>query len=141
MSEKVNKPQIVIDSLLKEDWFSDWLGIEVLSIKEGYCKVKMTVRKEMLNGFGITHGGITYSLGDSCLAFASNSYGRQSLSVETSISHTKSTKTGDVLYAEAEELSISNRIGIYSITITNQDNDKVAFFRGSVYRTSKEWEL
>ena len=83
-----------------------------------------------------------YSLNSaSCLAFASNSYGRQSLSVETSISHTKPTKTGDVLYAEAEELSISNRIGIYSITITNQDNDKVAFFRGSVYRTSKEWDL
>lgn len=139
--EENKKPQEVIDSLLKEDWFSEWLGIEVVSIKEGYCKVKMTVRKEMLNGFGITHGGITYSLGDSCLAFASNSYGRQSLSVETSISHTKSTKTGDILYAEAEELSISNRIGIYSITITNQDNDKVAFFRGSVYRTSKEWKL
>lgn len=139
MSE--NKPKQVIDSLLKEDWFSDWLGIKVVSIKEGYCKVKMTVRKEMLNGFGITHGGITYSLGDSCLAFASNSYGRQSLSVETSISHTKPTKTGDTLYAEAEELSISNRIGIYSITITNQDEEKVAFFRGSVYRTAKEWEL
>lgn len=139
--EENKKPQEVIDSLLKEDWFSEWLGIEIVSIKEGYCKVKMTVRKEMLNGFGITHGGITYSLGDSCLAFASNSYGRQSLSVETSISHTKSTKTGDILYAEAEELSISNRIGIYSITITNQDNYKVAFFRGSVYRTSKEWKL
>ena len=141
MSNQINKPQEIINSLLKEDWFSEWLGIEVVSIKEGYCKVKMTVRKEMLNGFGITHGGITYSLGDSCLAFASNSYGRQSLSVETSISHTKSTKIGDTLFAEAEELSISNRIGIYSITITNQDNEKVAFFRGSVYRTAKEWDL
>ena len=139
MGKEATKPEIIIKKLLKEDWFSDWLGIEVITIKEGYCKVKMTIRKEMMNGFGITHGGITYSLGDTCLAFASNSYGRQSLSVETSISHTKSTKIGDTLYAEAEELSLSNRIGIYSITITNQNDEKVAFFRGSVYRTSKEW--
>lgn len=137
--EEVTRPEKIIKTLLKEDWFSDWLGIEVISIKEGYCKVQMTIRKEMMNGFGITHGGITYSLGDTCLALASNSYGRQSLSVETSISHTKSTNIGDILYAEAEELSLSNRIGIYSITITNQNNEKVAFFRGSVYRTSKEW--
>ena len=137
--EEVTRPEKIIKTLLKEDWFSDWLGIEVITIKEGYCKVQMTIRKEMMNGFGITHGGITYSLGDTCLALASNSYGRQSLSVETSISHTKSTNIGDTLYAEAEELSLSNRIGIYSITITNQNNEKVAFFRGSVYRTSKEW--
>lgn len=137
--EEVTRPEKIIKTLLKEDWFSDWLGIDVISIKEGYCKVQMTIRKEMMNGFGITHGGITYSLGDTCLALASNSYGRQSLSVETSISHTKSTNIGDTLYAEAEELSLSNRIGIYSITITNQNNEKVAFFRGSVYRTSKEW--
>lgn len=140
MEKEATKPEIVINNLLKEDWFSDWLGIEVIAIKEGYCKVKMEVRKEMLNGFGITHGGITYSLGDTCLALASNSYGRQSLSVETSISHTKSTNVGDTLIAEAEELSLTNRIGIYSITITNQNNEKVAFFRGSVYRTSKEWK-
>lgn len=139
MEEEKTQPERIIQTLLKEDWFSDWLGIEVLAIKEGYCKVKMSIRKEMMNGFGITHGGITYSLGDTCLALASNSYGRQSLSVETSISHTKSTNIGDTLYAEAEELSLSNRIGIYSITITNQHDEKVAFFRGSVYRTSKEW--
>lgn len=140
MEKEVTKPEIVINNLLKEDWFSDWLGIEVIAIREGYCKIKMEVRKEMLNGFGITHGGITYSLGDTCLALASNSYGRQSLSVETSISHTKSTNVGDILIAEAEELNLTNRIGIYSITITNQDSVKVAFFRGSVYRTSKEWK-
>ncbi len=139
MKEKIPQPEKIINTLLKEDWFSDWLGIKVVAIKQGYCKAQLTVRKEMLNGFGITHGGITYSLGDTCLALASNTYGRQSLSVETSISHTKSTNVGDVLVAEAEELSLTNRIGIYSITITNQKDEKVAFFRGSVYRTSKKW--
>ena len=121
------------------DAFSQWLGIEVVEVKDGYCELKMTVRKEMLNGFQIAHGGIAYSLADSALAFASNSHGRKSLSVETSISHTVSVKEGDVLTANTEELSLSNKIGVYHITITNQDNQEVAYFKGTVYRTTKEW--
>ena len=121
------------------DAFSQWLGIEVVKVKDGYCKLKMTVQKEMLNGFQIAHGGIAYSLADSALAFASNSHGRKSLSVETSISHTVSVKEGDVLTAITEELSLSDKIGVYLITITNQDNQEVAFFKGTVYRTSKDW--
>ena len=121
------------------DAFSQWLGIEVVDAKDGYCELKMPVRKEMLNGFQIAHGGIAYSLADSALAFASNSHGRKSLSVETSISHTVSVKEGDVLTAITEELSLSDKIGVYHITITNQDNQEVAYFKGTVYRTSKEW--
>ena len=121
------------------DAFSQWLGIEVVEVKDGYCELKMTVRKEMLNGFQIAHGGIAYSLADSALAFASNSHGRKSLSVETSISHTVSVKEGDVLTANTEELSLSDKIGVYHITITNQDNQEVAYFKGTVYRTTKEW--
>ena len=86
-----------------------------------------------------THGGIAYSLADSALAFASNSNGKKSLSVETSISHTISIKDEDKLTATTEELSISDKIGIYHITITNQENQEVAFFKGTVYRTSKNW--
>ena len=121
------------------DAFSQWLGIEVVEIKDGYCELKMTVRKEMLNGFQIAHGGIAYSLADSALAFASNSLGRKSLSVETSISHTVSVKEGDVLTANTEELSLSDKIGVYHINITNQDNQEVAYFKGTVFRTTKEW--
>ena len=120
------------------DAFSQWLGIEIVEVKDGYCELKMTVRKEMLNGFQIAHGGIAYSLADSALAFASNSHGRKSLSVETSISHTVSVKEGDVLTANTEELSLSDKIGVYHITITNQDNQEVAYFKGTVYRTTKE---
>ena len=121
------------------DAFSQWLGMEVVEVKDGYCELKMTVRKEMLNGFQIAHGGIAYSLADSALAFASNSHGRKSISVETSISHTVSVKAGDVLTAITEELSLSDKIGVYLITITKQDNQEVAYFKGTVYRTSKEW--
>ena len=135
----MNQSEKIVDTMYQNDAFSQWLGIEVVEAKDGYCKLNMTVRKEMLNGFQIAHGGIAYSLADSALAFASNSHGRKSLSVETSISHTVSVKEGDILTAITEELSLSDKIGVYLITITNQDNQEVAYFKGTVYRTSKEW--
>ena len=135
----MNQSEKIVDTMYQNDAFSQWLGIEVVEVKDGYCKLNMTVRKEMLNGFQIAHGGIAYSLADSALAFASNSHGRKSLSVETSISHTVSVKEGNVLTAATEELSLSDKIGVYLITITNQDNQEVAHFKGTVYRTSKEW--
>lgn len=129
----------VVDKMYDNDWFSQWLGIERLETMQGKCVLRMTIRKEMLNGFTIAHGGITYSLADSALAFASNSHGRMSVSVETSISHTESLKEGDVITATAEEMSLSNKVGVYHVTVTNQNNNVVALFKGTVYRTSKEW--
>ena len=129
----------IINKMFDQDAFSQWLGIEIIDVSEGFCQLKMTVRKEMLNGFQIAHGGIAYSLADSALAFASNSHGRKSLSVETSISHTVSIKEGDVLTVVTKELSLSDKIGVYLITIINQSNEDVAYFKGTVYRTSKEW--
>lgn len=121
------------------DWFSQWLGIERVKIEQGKCVLRMTVRREMLNGFGIAHGGITYSLADSALAFASNSHGRMAVSVETSISHTAQLHEGDIITATAEEMSLSNKIGVYQITVKNQKEEIVALFKGTVYRTGKEW--
>jgi acyl-CoA thioesterase len=121
------------------DPFSIWLGIERVVVEAGKCVLRMTVRSEMLNGFAIAHGGITYSLADSCLAFASNSHGVQSVSVETSISHTRPVKEGDVLTATSEEKNLSRSIGVYYITVTNQRAEEVALFKGTVYRTGKAW--
>jgi acyl-CoA thioesterase len=138
MSDK-ELPKKVVDKMYNSDWFSQWLGIERLLVEEGKCVLRMTIRKEMLNGFAIAHGGITYSLADSALAFASNSHGRMSVSVETSISHTESLKEGDVITATAEEMSLSNKVGVYHVTVKNQNDKVVALFKGTVYRTSKEW--
>ena len=135
----MSKPQKIVNKMFDQDAFSQWLGIEIIDVSEGCCQLKMTVRKEMLNGFQIAHGGIAYSLADSALAFASNSHGRKSLSVETSISHTVSVKEGEVLTVATKELSLSDKIGVYLITIINQSNEDVAYFKGTVYRTSKEW--
>jgi acyl-CoA thioesterase len=135
----MSNPRKIINKMFDQDAFSQWLGIKIVEVSEGNCQLQMPVRSEMLNGFQIAHGGIAYSLADSALAFASNSHGRKSLSVETSISHTVSVKEGNVLTAATEELSLSDKIGVYLITITNQDNQEVAHFKGTVYRTSKEW--
>ena len=134
-------PWKIVNKMYDQDAFSQWLGIEIVDVSEGYCQLKMKVRKEMLNGFHIAHGGIAYSLADSALAFASNSHGRKSLSVETSISHMVSIKAGDMLTAMTKELSRSDKIGIYLITITNKENQEIAIFKGTVYRTSKDWLL
>jgi len=135
----MNIPWKIVNKMYDQDAFSQWLGIEIVDVSEGYCQLKMKVRKEMLNGFHIAHGGIAYSLADSALAFASNSNGKKSLSVETSISHTVSVKDGDVLTATTKELSRSDKIGVYLITITNKENQEIAIFKGTVYRTSKDW--
>jgi acyl-CoA thioesterase len=129
----------VVGKMYDNDWFSQWLGIERVLVEPGKCILKMKIRKEMLNGFAIAHGGITYSLADSALAFASNSHGRQSVSVETSISHTVALKEGDEITAIADEQSLTNKIGIYIITVRNTSGATVALFKGVVYRTSKEW--
>lgn len=129
----------VVNRMFDHDWFSQWLGIERVQVEPGKCVLRMTIRKEMLNGFAIAHGGITFSLADSALAFAANSYGKRSVSVETSISHTEPLMEGDEITATATELNKSNKIGIYNVTISNQHGRTVALFKGTVYRTSKEW--
>ena len=131
----------VVDKMYENDAFSQWLGIKRIEDGAGTSVLQMTVRKEMLNGFYILHGGITYSLADSALAFASNGNGRKAVSVETSISHTHACKEGDVLTTNTKEMSLSNKIGVYQITITNQEDKTVALFKGTVYRTSKDWEV
>lgn len=131
----------VVEKMYENDAFSQWLGIERIQDGAGVSVLQMTVRKEMLNGFYILHGGISYSLADSALAFASNGHGRKAVSVETSISHTESCQVGDVLTATTKEMSLSNKIGIYQIIITNQEDKTVALFKGTVYRTSIDWEV
>jgi len=132
-------PKQIVDTMMAKDFFSQWLGIQVLEIGQGQCKLELTVRKDMLNGFGIAHGGITYCMADSALAFASNSYGNQCVSIETSISHTHKVKEGDVLTAVAKELNRGHKIAIYEVSIVNQGHKNVGLVKGTVYITEKNW--
>ena len=127
----------VVAHMMQHDLFSQWLGIEVLEIKDGYSKIKMSVRKEMINGFGIVHGGIAFSLADSAFAFACNNRNVLSVAFDTSINFIKPVHVDDVLTAEAKELHNGKSTGLYHITIANQREHVVAVFKGTCYRTGK----
>lgn len=128
----------VVQKMYDDDAFSQWLGIEILDIKPGYAELRMQVREEMVNGFKVSHGGIAFSLADSALAFASNSYGRIALALENNISFMKKVLAGDQLTAKTKELSLGNRIGVYNIGISNQKGEAIAAFRGTVFRTQEQ---
>ena len=135
--EKDQLAQDVVKRMMHEDLFSQWLGIDVLEIREGYSKIRMTLRKEMLNGFNVVHGGIAFSLADSAFAFACNNRNNLSMALDTNITFTKQMQPGDVLTAEAKELHNGRSTGLYLITVLNQDNDQVALFKGTCFRTGK----
>lgn len=132
-------PSEIVGIMMKNDAFSKWMQVEVLHISEGTCTLQMEITDEMLNGFYITHGGISYSLSDSALAFASNSRGNKCVSIETSISHLRPTKSGDKLKAVATEKHRGKTIGIYEITVSNQDDKTVALFKGTVHISQEIW--
>ena len=136
-SEKNVFAEKVVAHMMEHDLFSQWLGIELLDIKEGYSKIKMTVRKEMINGFGIVHGGIAFSLADSCFAFACNNRNVLSVALDTAINFIKPVHVEDVLTAEAKELHNGKSTGLYHINITNQKDHVVAIFKGTCFRTNK----
>src|SRR6187455_1883567 len=124
-------PKSVVAHMMEHDLFSQWLGVEVLDVNEGYSKIKMTVRTEMINGFGIVHGGIAFSLADSAFAFACNNRNVLSVALDTSINFTKPVHVGDILTAEAKEIHNGRSTGLYHITIINQHEHVVALFKGT----------
>jgi acyl-CoA thioesterase len=136
-SENDLKASQVVQHMMEHDLFSQWLGINVIEIKEGYSKITMTIRKEMINGLGIIHGGVAFSMADSAFAFACNNRNVLSVALDTSINFLKPVHIDDVLIAEAKELHNGKSTGLYHITITNQYNHVVAVFKGTCYRTNK----
>ena len=135
----------VVNKMIGGDAFSKWLGIKILHISEGYCKLEMRIREEMTNGFNISHGGIAYSLADSCLAFAANSYGKHAITIETKMNYLKKALNNEILIASSEKIKEtgkhfeSGKLSKYKIIIENQDNDEIADFTGIVYHTGEMW--
>jgi acyl-CoA thioesterase len=127
----------VVRGMLERDEFSRWLGIEALEIAPKRSVVRMTVRREMVNGFGVAHGGIAYSLADSALAFACNTHGTVTVAVENTVGYPAKVEVDDVLTATAEEDATTNRLMFYRVLVRNQRDAVVATFRGTVYKTQK----
>ncbi|MEO6948714.1 MAG: hydroxyphenylacetyl-CoA thioesterase PaaI [Ginsengibacter sp.] len=131
-------PIDVVNSMKENDLFSQWLGIEIIEVRVGYSRTKMIIRNEMMNGIGVVHGGVTFSLADSTFAFACNNRNNLSLALDTSINFLKPVHVGDILVAEANEIHNGKSTGLYQITISNQKNHVVALFKGTCFRTGKK---
>ncbi|HKW49775.1 MAG TPA: hotdog fold thioesterase [Gemmatimonadaceae bacterium] len=134
-----NLAERVVDAMMAADAFSRWLGIRVLAVRPREATVAMMVRDEMVNGFGVSHGAIVYALADSALAFASNTHGRITVSIENSITYPHAVHVGDELVANALEEGASNRLGYYRVTVTRKDGTVVGLFRGTVYKTKRDF--
>jgi len=130
-----------VERMLVTDAFSRWLGVEVLEVAVGRAVLRMTVRPEMVNGFGTGHGGIVFAFADSALAFCTNSDGTISVALDCTISYPAAVRPGDVLTATGVRETTTNKIGFASVTVRNQDDVVVGHFRGTVYRTHKPLPL
>ncbi len=138
MSDPNTEARCVVEHMMQHDRFSQWLGIELLDIKTGESCIRMKVREEMVNGFGIAHGGVAFSLADSAFAFACNNRNQLSVALDTSINFTREVRVGDTLTATAKEEHNGRSTGLYTIRIVNQDEKLVAQFKGLCYRTDKK---
>ena len=138
LNEKDQLANSVVSHMMENDFFSQWMGVEVIEVKEGYSRIKMTIRQEMVNGFGIIHGGLPFSLADSAFAFACNNRNNLSVALDVTITFTKAVNVGDVLTAEAKEIHNGRSTGVYLISVFNQNNEQVALFKGTCFRTGKK---
>jgi acyl-CoA thioesterase len=138
VTEPQRRAERVVERMLAGDTFSRWLGIEVVDLAPARCRCRMTVRDDMVNGFGVAHGAVAFALADSALAFASNTSGFVTLSIDNAISYPVSVRPGDVLTATATADAETARLGFYTVPVTRADGTVVAIFRGTVYRTARE---
>ncbi|NPA87639.1 PaaI family thioesterase [Caminibacter pacificus] len=117
--------------------FASNIGIKLLEVHYGYAKAKMQIKEFHLNQAGVAHGGAIFTLADFAFAVASNSFGKVSLAINTSISFMHAAKLGDILIAEANLVDESNRLATYEVIVKTEDK-KIAFFTGTVYKTKKD---
>ncbi len=132
-------PRDIFNKMMEKDAFSRLLGMELVDIGPGFCSLKMTVSPTMVNGFGVAHGGITFSLADSAFAFACNSHGRHAVSIECSISHIAPVFEGDELTAACREQFLGKKLSNYSCEINNQKGETVALFKSTAFRKAEIW--
>lgn len=136
MSKEVHP---IVAQMMQADAMSQWLGIEVVESAPGVCRCRMGVRDDMVNGFGIAHGAITYALADSTLAFAVNAQGKHAVSVTSTIQHLAPVMLGDVIESQAIMRSEGQRVVHVDVEVTNQRGERVAWLTATGYKRSTSW--
>ena len=122
-----------IEQMVAKGAYARHLGVELLEHAPGYAKGKLELKPHLLNSLGIAHGGAIFSLADCIFAIASNSHEGCALGINVNISYFKALRKG-TLYAEAKEVSLTTKLATYIVHITNENNEQVALFSGTVYR-------
>jgi len=133
MSEPQHIAERVRDQLWATDRASQALGMRVVAIGPGTCTVTMTVREDMLNGYGTCQGGLLATLADSCFAFACNAYNEITVASGFNVEIVAPARLGDMLTACAVEVSKAGRMGVYDVDVRNQRDQRIAAFRGRSY--------
>jgi acyl-CoA thioesterase len=123
-----------VQSMFRSDHASQNLGLQVLDVAPGSVRISMAVRPDMVNGHGLCHGGIIFTLADSAFAFACNSHGEPMVAAGASIEFLAPTPAGELLTALATEVSRGARHGIYDVRVTRSSGETVALFRGRCAR-------
>lgn len=131
-------PRQVAEYMFDQDYFSQWMNIKMIEVKENYCLLEMPIKKDMINGLKTVHGGVTFAFADSALAFSSNNTGDAAVALNCIISFTKAGKEGDIFRAESILVNDTRKTAVYDIKITNQNSDLIAKFVGTVYKIGKK---
>jgi acyl-CoA thioesterase len=121
-------------TMYPRDQASQMLGMTLDSIAPGRAQMNMQVRPDMCNSHGTCHGGLIFMLADSTFAFACNSYNINAVALGCTIDFMAAARNGDTLTAVGEMRQQGSRTGLYDITVTNQDGQTIAVFRGKSYR-------
>ena len=138
MTQATTDPQALAerarDAMYRNDAASHGLGIEIAAISPGHATATMTIRPDMLNGFGMCHGGFIVTLADTAFAFACNSFNVMTLACGLDAEFLLAAQLGDVLTARAGQRSQAGRLGVTDVVVTNQRDEQVALMRGRSYR-------
>lgn len=121
----------------KKDKFANYIGIELLDVKDGWAKATLKIKEHHLNGLNSVHGGVIFTLADLVFAAASNSRGRVAVAINNTISYVKAPQ-GDVLFAEATEVALNHKLATYTVNVTDGQDQVIAVFQGMVYRKGEK---
>jgi len=135
----MDERQQVINDHIQKDAFASHLEAKVEILAPGHSRVTLTITENMLNFHGTTHGGIVFSVGDMAFAAAGNSRGQTAVALNMTISFLRATQAGDTLVAEAKERALNGPIGVYDITVVEQNRGElVAQIQAMIYR-KRDW--
>ena len=137
MRNNDNRAWAIVQNMLDNDRFSQWLGLKLLNVDNGYCQLEVTITADMLNGFKSVQGGVLFSAADSAFAFACNTCGMVTVALDASISFALPAYEGDVLTVEAHVLHEGRKTAICEVRVYNTKAEVLAIFKGTAYKTGQ----